>query len=159
MDYISFFKNLFTKMIFICSNIYTCIYGEIFYGHYNHSLYIKPSPLEKCLYYFPSFLNHFYGNLFYKNYLYQKNNLFYLSCIKESKQITAPLLNFKINNKEYKNKITAFANNIPFKYILLFNQINFNNHTVEYKYLKNGIKNKINMCNEIKQLSLIDLLN
>ena len=150
--------NILTNILIYSANIYTNFYGVIFQGHYKNNFYYKPTFLEYYLYLFPSFINHLYAKLLYKEYLYKKNNLLYLSSYNESKKITPPILGFTITGIELSTIIKKFSNNIPCNYIFSYYGFIFNKE-ISIKYLKNGIKTKDTCIDEIKNLTLIDILN
>lgn len=152
--------DILTKILIFFSDIYTNIYGDIYRGSFDihDTIFLEPVFLEKFLFLFPSFINHLYGRNFYNCYLYEKNNLLYISNIKESKKLNPPLFNFTLNNIEMKNKILKFSNNIPLRYILLYYNFALSNQSIKVKYLKNGFKTSNLNLNDIKNLSLVDIL-
>ncbi|ADO67254.1 hypothetical protein crov221 [Cafeteria roenbergensis virus] len=150
--------DLVTNVIIFVTQLYTKLYGDVYKGYYKNNTYYKPMFLENYMYLLPSYFNHLYGKIFNINYLYQKNNLLYLSNIKESIQLIPPVLSFNINNIESKNLVTGFSNNIPFKYIFMYYGVLLPT-SINYKYIKSGVQIKEINSNEILEKSLTDILN
>lgn len=151
-------EQLFTKVILFANNIFTNVYGEVFQGYFTEDLYYYPNIIEQYFYLLPSYVNHLYAKTFYSDYLYSKNDVLYLKSIGPSTQFSPPLLEFKLNENDFKNKINSFSNNTPIKYIFSYNNIN-GDFEIYLKYLKNGIQEKRCNINEIKDNTLIELLN
>ena len=150
--------NSVNNLILLVTDLFTKLYGDVFVGHIHLNTYYQPSFFENYLYLFPSFINHWYANYFYKEYLYSKNNLIYHSHFKQQCNLTPPLMEFNINNNNFKNEITSFANNIPLKYIFMFYGLRLINETITYRYLKNGFKNETKNLIEVEDKSLLELL-
>ena len=151
-------KELITSVMLHLSNIYTRIYGDVYSGHYDiESEYFEPNFYEKYLYLFPSFVNHFYAGLFYPNYMYQKNNLYYLSLFGETKKIIAPLMFCTNEGNNYKNLIGRFCTNIPLIYIFNFN--NFVPDELSFKYVKSGLQTKEMKKDEFLYKTLENIVN
>lgn len=151
-------EQFLTKIVLFANNIFTNVYGEVFQGFFHDNLYYAPNCIEQYFYLLPSFINHFYGKTFYSDYLYSKNDVLYLKSIGQSNTFSPPLLEFKVNDNDFKININKFSNNIPLKYIFNYNYI-FANFDVYFKYLKNGMQEKTLTLNEIKENTLTELLN
>lgn len=149
--------DIFKQIIFCFTNLYTCVYGDYFAGYLNNGKFIEPNFYEKYFILLPSYINHLYSKYFYNNYFYIRNNMIYLSSIKPSNKLNAPLLEFKINNIDFKNEILKFSNNIPFKFIFEFYKIS-KDSIIEFKFLKSGIKSCQKNFNEISELDLFQIL-
>lgn len=150
--------NIINNLILFVTDLYTTFYGDVFAGYIHLNTFYKPTYFENYFYLLPSFFNHWYANYFYKEYLYSKNNLIYHSHYKPSCLLTPPLMEFKINNQNFKTQITKFANNIPLKYIFMYYQLRLINENISYKYLKNGFKNISKELIEVEDKSLVQLL-
>jgi len=146
-----------SQFIFFITKIYTGLYGEVFKGYFYKNKFYRPLLWENYFYLLPSFLNHMYGRLFSNEYVYQKNDILYLSSIKESKKLNPPILNFLIDQVESKKLITKFSNNIPFNYIWKYYELE-GNQPIILKYLKGGIKTKETTVEQIRNYSLINLI-
>lgn len=149
--------EILTQFVIFITKIYTRLYGDVFEGYFYQDKFYRPILFEQYFYIFPSFFNHFYGRFISNQYLYKKNNMLYLSNIKESKQLTPPILSFMIDGVEYKNMITKFSNNIPFDYIWRYYDLT-QNLPIVFRYLKGGIKTRESTLDEIRNDSLINLI-
>lgn len=147
------------KIILFIVNIYTYFYGDVYAGHFKSGVFILPNFFENYLCLFPSYFNHLYAKLFYKEYLYTCNNLILHSLYKPTLTIIPPLIEFKINNMSFKNNIIKFYNNVPLKYIFIYYGLwTTIDDNVSYKYIKNGFKLFSTKIRDIEDKSLYELL-
>lgn len=149
---------LYNCMFFIAKCICYC-FGDVYVGYFTEDTFVSSNCFEKLLCIFPSCFNHFYARKLHNTYLYKRNNLYYHSSYQPTCQVIPPLLECNINDTDFKDKISSFANNTPLKYILIFYNIKINlNDIIYFKFLKNGIINLNRELISIKDNTLIQIL-
>jgi len=134
-------------------------YGEVYQGSFDEkNNWIGKNYLEEIFYFLPSIFTHLYGSLS-PNYLYLKNNQLFLGSYKPVNKIYPPILEMRINDKDIKDMFLKFNLETPLWTILSYYQILNKYHSLDIRYLKNGIvSNSFNLL-EIREKSLGDIIN